>query len=351
MHIVLVTDAWFPQVNGVVRTWSTMRRILMGWGHTFTVIHPEGGLTMPAPTEPSVRLSLRPRRQVLQALGDRVPDVLHIATEGPLGLAARRLALQRKWHYTTSFHTLFPEYLRARMGIPAALTWRYLQWFHAPAARVLIPNQALAEQAASRGLTRLSVWARGVDATRFAPGPRTALDHLPRPIFMAAGRLAKEKNLDAFLSLDLPGSKVVVGAGPEAHRLRRTFPNALFLGNHADTLLAAYYNAADVLVFPSRADTFGLVMLEAMACGTPVAAFDCDAPRAVIRSGVSGYINDDLRAAAMAALSLDRRAVRARAQAYSWEDIALDLLEAVVPCAATQPLSQPTPTYYNAGHT
>ncbi len=351
MHIVLVTDAWFPQVNGVVRTWSTMRHILMRWGHTVTVVHPEGGLTMPAPTEPSVRLSLRPRQQLLRALGGRVPDVLHIATEGPLGLAARRMALQSNWAYTTSFHTLFPEYLRARMGIPRALTWRYLRWFHAPAARVLIPNRKLADYAKAKGLRRLNVWARGVDATRFAPGPRTALDHLPRPIFMAAGRLAKEKNLDAFLELDLPGSKVVVGSGPELARLQRTYKQALFLGNHADTLLAAYYNAADVLVFPSRADTFGLVMLEAMACGTPVAAFDCDAPRAVIRPGVSGCINDDLRQAALDALALERSAVRSQALAYSWEDIALDLLDALVPCAQPQSLSHRVPTYYNTRHT
>lgn len=351
MHIVLVTDAWFPQVNGVVRTWSTMRRILMRWGHTVTVVHPEGGLSVPAPTEPSVRLSLQGRRQILRVLGDQVPDVLHIATEGPLGLAARRLALRRNWAYTTSFHTLFPEYLRARMGIPAALTWRYLRWFHAPAARVLIPNRALADYAHAQGLRRLSVWARGVDTERFAPGPRTALDHLPRPIFMAAGRLAKEKNLDAFLALDLPGSKVVVGGGPEHERLRRRYPEATLLGNHTDALLAAYYNAADVLVFPSRADTFGLVMLEAVACGTPVAAFDCDAPRAVIRPGVSGQLDTDLRAAALAALNLDRSAVRAQALGHCWEDIALDLLDAVVTCAQPQSLSHRVPTYYNTRHT
>lgn len=216
---------------------------------------------------------------------------------------------------------------------------------------MLIPNCKLADYAHAQGLRQLSVWARGVDTERFAPGPRIALDHLPRPIFLAAGRLAKEKNLDAFLALELPGSKVVVGGGPEHARLQRRYPQATFLGNHADTLLAAYYNAADVLVFPSRADTFGLVMLEAMACGTPVAAFDCDAPRAVIRPGVSGHIDGDLRKAALAALALDRNVVRAQALTYSWEGIALDLLDALVPCAQPQSLSHRPPTYYNTRHT
>jgi len=351
MHIVLVTDAWYPQVNGVVRTWSTMRQLLSAWGHTLTVVHPDGGPTCAAPTEPSVRLSLRPRRQLLSVLDGRTPDALHIATEGPLGCAARRLALQRGWSYTTSFHTLFPAYLQARMGIPPALTWRYLRWFHAPAARVLIPTQPIADLASRHGLRRLSVWTRGVDTSRFYPDAREALAHLPRPIFLAAGRVAPEKNLAAFLTLDLPGSKVVVGKGPDLDRLRARHPDVLFLGNHADTLLNAYYNAADVLVFPSLADTYGLVMLEAMACGTPVAAFDCAAPRAVLQEGVTGCLGPDLREAALRALSLDRGIVHRHARSHRWEDVALDLLDAVVPCLQPRALPRSAPTYYNTRHT
>ncbi|ARP96933.1 glycosyltransferase family 4 protein [Bordetella genomosp. 13] len=331
MQIVLVTDAWRPQVNGVVRTWTTMLQILREWGHEVIVVSPEGGRTIPAPSEPELRLCLQPGRQLRRLLGDVVPDVLHIATEGPLGLAARRMALRRGWRFTTGFHTMFPDYLQARMGIPASLPWRFMRWFHRPSQRVLVPTPTVRDIVASQGLVNLQVWSRGVDGQKFQPGPRDFLDPLPRPIFVSVGRVAREKNLDAFLSLDLPGSKVVVGTGPDEARLRRKYPNAHFVGSQPDDMLPKYYSAADVFVFPSLTDTFGLVMLEAMACGAPVAAFRSEAPIAVVRQGLTGFLDDDLARACRGALELDRNAVREHALTRTWDAIARDLLAAFVP--------------------
>jgi glycosyltransferase involved in cell wall biosynthesis len=342
MLIALVTDAWHPQVNGVVRTWTTMRQILSGWGHELIVISPEGSRTVPAPSEPELRLCIQPRRQLRRLLGDVVPDALHIATEGPLGLAARRMALRRGWRFTTSFHTMFPDYLQARMGIPSYLPWRYMQWFHRPSQRVLVPTPTVRDTVARHGLKNLQVWSRGVDADRFAPGPRDAFGDLPRPIFLSVGRVAREKNLDAFLSLDLPGSKVVVGSGPDEQRLRRKFPKAVYTGMQSDYVLPKYYASADAFVFPSLTDTFGLVMLEAMACGTPVAAFRTDAPMAVIEDGATGFLRDDLGQACLEALTLDRDVVRQHALTRTWDAIASDLLSALVPLTAA--------TRYNIAH-
>ncbi|WP_144631555.1 glycosyltransferase family 4 protein [Bordetella genomosp. 13] len=343
MQIVLVTDAWRPQVNGVVRTWTTMLQLLREWGHEVIVISPEGGRTIPAPSEPDLRLCLQPGRQLRRLLGDVVPDVLHIATEGPLGLAARRMALRRGWRFTTGFHTMFPDYLEARMGIPASLPWRFMRWFHRPSQCVLVPTPTVRDIVASRGLKNLRVWSRGVDGRKFQPGPRDFLADLPRPIFLSVGRVAKEKNLDAFLELDLPGSKVVVGAGPDEARLRRKFPNAHFAGPQPDDMLPKYYSAADVFVFPSLTDTFGLVMLEAMACGTPVAAFRSEAPLAVVQQGLTGCLDDDLARACRGALELDCGAVRDHAVTRTWDAIAHDLLAAFVPLTPATVFADPKP--------
>ena len=329
MRIVLVTDAWHPQVNGAVHTWTHLQPILTAWGHELIVISPLGSRTIPTPSEPDLRLCLAPMRHLRRMLQDCVPDALHIATEGPLGLAARRLAGQRGWQFTTSFHTMFPDYLQARMGIPAALTWRFMRWFHRPSQRVLVPTAGICDILASHGMTNLQVWGRGVDTLQFAPGDRNALPY-PGPVFLSVGRLAREKNLDAFLSLDLPGTKVVVGGGPEEARLRHQYPQAVFLGARSHTELAHYYAAADVFVFPSKTDTFGLVLLEAMACGTPVAAFRAVAPMAVVQDGVTGVVRDDLAVACREALQLDRAAVRQEALGHGWHAIAQELLRAQV---------------------
>ncbi len=333
MHILLVSDAWHPQVSGVVRTWTSVQRVLAQWGHELEVIGPAGSITVPAPSERSLRLSVNPGGHLRRQLGERQPDALHIATEGPLGVAARSLALKRGWRFTTSFHTAFPEYLQLRMGVPAGLTYRYLRWFHRPSQKVLVPTHTLRTQLATHGFANMQVWARGVDARQFAPDAGGALASLPRPIHLSVGRLAREKNLDAFLSQSLPGSKVVVGDGPDAARLRRRYPEAVFLGMVPHERLAPLYSAADVFVFPSLTDTFGLVMLEAMACGTPVAALAGAAPRAVVEEGVTGCIDDDLARACQGALNLDRDRVRERTLSRTWDVIARELLQAVVPLA------------------
>jgi glycosyltransferase involved in cell wall biosynthesis len=340
MRIVLVTDAWHPQVNGVVHTWTYMVKTLTAWGHEVVIVSPQGSRTIAAPSEPDVRLCIEPMRHLLRVLDGRLPDSLHIATEGPLGLAARRLAKQRGWRFTTGFHTMLPDYLKARMGVPVGITWRFMKWFHQPSQRVLVPTPTVRDLLAQRGLGKLQVWARGVDTVHFAPGERDALPY-KRPIFLSIGRAAREKNLDAFLSLDLPGTKVVVGGGPDEARLRRTWPDAVFLGSQPHSALAPYYRSADVFVFPSRTDTFGLVMLESIACGTPVAAFPDAAPRAVLRPRLTGVLSDDLRVACLDALKLDRAAVRQQALGHSWAQIARELLHAQVAADPSRPLPPP----------
>ncbi len=332
--IVLVTDAWHPQVNGVVQTWTYMRRELADLGHELIVIHPGGSRGIAAPGEPDVLLSTEPARHLARSLGDLAPAALHIATEGPLGWAARALARRRCWSFTTSYHTRFPDYLRKRFGIPAALTTAVLRHFHRDSRAVLVPTDALRGELGAAGFVRTRRWGRGVDSELFRPGARDGLSHLPRPILLYVGRVAPEKNLAAFLSLDLPGSRVVIGDGPERARLQARHPDAVWLGRKRHDQLATYYDAADVFVFPSRTDTFGLVMLEAMACGCPVAAYPEAGPQDVVTPGVSGALDGDLRQACIAALQLDRDGVRQAALQRSWRTIAQELIAAVVPIGA-----------------
>ncbi|SPJ18104.1 Glycosyltransferase [Burkholderiales bacterium] len=331
--IVLVTDAWHPQVNGVVQTWTYMQRELAALGHDLRVIHPGGSRGIPAPGEPDVLLSTEPARHLARALGPLVPAYLHIATEGPLGWAARALARRRRWMFTTSYHTRFPDYLKSRFGIPAAITMAVLRHFHRDSRAVLVPTDALRGELGQAGFARTRLWGRGVDGELFRPGARDRLA-LPRPILLYVGRVAPEKNLEAFLDLDLPGSRVVIGDGPERMRLQARYPQVLWLGRQAHQSLPAFYDAADVFVFPSRTDTFGLVMLEAMACGCPVAAFPVTGPMQVVEPRVSGILDADLRSACVAALRLDRRLVRQYALKRSWRTIAQELVAAVVPISA-----------------
>ncbi len=329
--IVLVTDAWHPQVNGVVQTWTYMRRELAALGHELLVIHPGGSRGVAAPGEPDVLLSTEPVRHLERSLGDLVPAGLHIATEGPLGWAARALARRRRWGFTTSYHTRFPDYLRKRFGIPAALTTAVLRHFHRDSHAVLVPTDALRGELGAAGFVRTRLWGRGVDGELFRPGARDQLAGLPRPIMLYVGRVAPEKNLEAFLSQDLPGTRVVIGDGPDRPRLQARYPGAVWLGRKRHEQLASYYDAADVFVFPSRTDTFGLVMLEAMACGCPVAAYPEAGPLHVVTPGVSGVLHTDLRQACIGALQLDRRLVRQAALQRSWRTIAQELIAAVVP--------------------
>jgi glycosyltransferase involved in cell wall biosynthesis len=334
MRIALATDAWRPQINGVVQTWSYVQQELAALGHELRVLTPEGARTIPAPSEPELRLALNAGAQLRRRFDGWMPDAVHIATEGPVGLAARRWALRNRWPFTTSYHTRFPEYLRERFGLPPAWTYRFMRWFHRPAQRILVPTEAMRTELAGRGFGRLRVWTRGVDPQRFAPGPRDAFEPLalPRPIFLSVGRVAPEKGLEGFLELDLPGSKVVIGDGPSTRSLQQRYPQAAtWLGMKVHAQLAPYYRAADVFVFPSRTDTFGLVMLEAMACGTPVAAFPVTGPVDVVTEGVTGVLRADLRQACLAALQLDRASVRRHAVARTWRSVADGLVESLAP--------------------
>ena len=326
MRLAIVTDAWHPQTNGVVVTLTRTRDELEKLGHTVSVIGPDAFRTFPCPSYPEIRLALFAHRK-LHAMLDRLgPDAVHIATEGPLGLAARAWCRKRGFPYTTSFHTQFPEYLQLRTRIPVALTYRWLRWFHAPAATVMVATPSLRRCLEGRGFQRLGFWSRGVDTEIFRPRDQVFLD-APRPLFMYVGRVAVEKNIEAFLRLDLPGSKFVVGAGPDLDRLKHQYPEVHFTGHQQREGVARHLAAADVFVFPSRTDTFGLVLLEALACGIPVAAFPVQGPIDIIENGVTGYLNEDLRAAALKALTIDPAHCRRAAQRYTWAACAQQFLD------------------------
>lgn len=318
MKLLIVTDAWTPQVNGVVRSIQYTVREAEALGHAVELLTPEGFATLPCPTYPDIRLSLFPGRRVAARIDAAAPDALHIATEGPLGIAARRHAARLGLPFTTAYHTRFPEYVRARTAMPLAATYRFLRWFHDPAHRMLVPTPAMQEELARRGFTNTALWTRGVDTTLFSPGHSDKLAHLPRPIFLNVGRVAVEKNLEAFLRLDLPGSKCVAGEGPALASLRARHPGVHFVGVLPPQELAALYRAADVFVFPSRTDTFGLVLLEAMACGLPVAAYPVEGPIDVIGGSPAGILDESLHRACMKALTVPKALPRAHAERYSW---------------------------------
>jgi 1,2-diacylglycerol 3-alpha-glucosyltransferase/glucuronosyltransferase len=317
-----VTDAWHPQVNGVVRTLTHIAREAGALGVELVFLAPHEFFTLPLPNYPEIRLAVPPPGAVAGQLDAVKPDAVHIATEGPLGHIMRRVCIRRGLPFTTSFHTRFPDYLAERMPLPQAwtrkLVWAWLRRFHSAGAAVLAPTPTLAQELAEYGFRNVKIWPRGVDAQLFRPRPQAARDW-PRPIFLTVGRLAVEKNLEAFLALDLPGSKLVVGDGPARARLERQYPQAVFLGAHAGEALASIYAAADVFVFPSRTDTFGLVLLEALASGLPVAAFPAAAPRDVIGEAPVGVLDEDLRHACLEALDRSREACRAFALGMTWE--------------------------------
>jgi len=320
LRIALVTDAWYPQINGVVRTLARVKEELELLGHRLDVFAPHQFRTLPCPTYPEIRLALLQGGRLRRRLAEADPHAIHIATEGPLGMAARRYCLGRGLPFTTSYHTRFPEYLSARLPVPAAWGYRVMRWFHRPSAGVMVATASLRDELAGRGFGNLRAWSRGVDLELFRPRPDEPAPYdLPRPVFLFVGRVAVEKNIEAFLGLDLPGSKLVVGDGPQLPDLRRRFPGAHFAGARQGQDLARHYAAADAFVFPSLTDTFGLVLLEALASGLPVAAFPVTGPKDVIGpEPAAGVLDRDLGRAALAALSLDRTRARAYAQRFSW---------------------------------
>jgi glycosyltransferase involved in cell wall biosynthesis len=325
MKILIVTDAWDPQVNGVVNTLKAISRELIGIGHQVEFLTPDGFKTIPCPTYPEIRLSLFPRRKVNRRIAKAKPDALHIATEGPLGLAARRYALNSRIPFTTAYHTRFPEYLKARFRTPLSVTYKFVKWFHGPAHAVLAPTPVVRRDLEKWGLKNVVDWSHGVDLNVFTPEPSKQLN-TERPIFLYVGRVAVEKNIEAFLELDLPGSKWVVGNGPRLTSLKAKYPEVNYLGLMKQAELAKVYQAADVFVFPSKTDTFGLVLLEALACGVPVAAYPVTGPLDVLGNGNAGIMNLDLRQACLDALLVPRNRARNWAERFSWKSSAEQFL-------------------------
>ncbi len=336
-RIMIVSDAWRPQVNGVVRTLIAVAGELGAMGHAVEVIGPDTFRTVPLPTYPDIPIAVRPGPQLARRVERFAPTRLHIATEGPLGFTARRWAMKRGLRFTTSFHTKFPEYIRARTGLPTGLAYAWMRRFHNAGAATMVATLSLRRELERRGFRQVADWSRGVDLDLFKPAPREPWEGLPRPVFLYVGRVAVEKNIGAFLDLDLPGSKVVVGAGPQLASLQRAYPAVTFAGPRFGPALASAYAGADVFVFPSLTDTFGLVVLEALACGTPVAAFPVTGPRDILEAAGNtvgapvGAIDADLRKAALAALEGDRAACRAYAERFSWRACAETFLSHLVP--------------------
>jgi len=317
MHVLVATDAWHPQINGVVRTLSELARAAPRLGASIAFLTPEGLPSLPLPTYRDIRLAIARPRTIARRIAELRPAAIHIATEGPIGLSVRQYCRANGLAFTTSFHTRFPDYVTARTPIPESWTWAALRWFHGAGSGVMAATPALEAELVDRGFPNVMAWPRGVDAALFRPRPGADLG-LPRPVFLTVGRLAVEKNIEAFLALDLPGSKVVVGDGPARAQLTRRFPEAVFLGARRGEDLARAYAAADVFVFPSRTDTYGLVLLEALASGVPVAAFPVCGPRDIVEGAPVAALDHDLRAACLKALTLSRDECRMFARGKTW---------------------------------
>jgi glycosyltransferase involved in cell wall biosynthesis len=334
MRILVATDAWRPQVNGVVRTYERLAVEVEPLGASLSFLTPSDFHTVPCPTYPEIRLALPDRRLCTELIDALAPNAIHIATEGPVGWMARAYCKRRHIPFTTSFHTRFPEYLSSRFGVPASWIYAIQRRFHNAGGGIMAATKSLADDLVARGFNNLVPWTRGVDTTQFRP--RSVRRFGTDPVFLYVGRVAIEKNLDAFLKLDLPGRKVVVGDGPLLPALMRRYPEATFVGDQQGEDLAICYSSADVFVFPSRTDTFGMVLLEAMASGLPIAAYPVTGPIDLVTPGVSGVLADDLREAALAALTVDREGVRNRALDFSWEFAARMFLANVEAALAAQ---------------
>ncbi len=334
LKILIVTDAWKPQVNGVVRTLEVLGEDLSALGHQVRYATPEGRFTVPMPTYPEIRLALFPRAMLEKEIREFAPDAVHIATEGTLGLSARAICIKYGISFSTSFHTRFPEYVKARFPfIPLEYVYRWLRWFHGPAMAMMVATQSLKREMASHGFEHLRIWSRGVDVEQFHPVADASLPY-EAPIWLYVGRVAVEKNIEAFLALDLPGTKVVVGDGPARTALTAKYPAVQFLGALSGEALVRAYSASTVFVFPSRTDTFGLVLLEALACGIPVAAYPVQGPLDVVGDAPVGALDEDLQAACLRALEIARSPQSPRprefALGHSWRACTLQFLKNIV---------------------
>ena len=338
MRILLATDAWEPQVNGVVRTLTRVTAELRAMGHTVEVVSPDQFKTFPLPTYPEIKVAIGVYEPVQERFKAFEPEAIHIATEGPIGLAARRICVEWKLPFTTSYHTRFPEYVSARLPLPLAAGYAYMKWFHKPSGRLMVATPTMRDELTGHGFRNISAWSRGGDTEVFRPRKADEPDvfeGLARPVFLYVGRVAVEKNIEAFLGLDLPGTKVVVGPGPQKEELEAKYRDAVFVGPKSGEALSAHYASADVFVFPSLTDTFGLVILEAMASGTPVAAYPAPGPIDIIPNSGAGVLaasaTEGLKEACLEALKLDRKGVRAFAEKFSWRACAEDFVRNLQP--------------------
>jgi glycosyltransferase involved in cell wall biosynthesis len=330
MKLVLVTDAWMPQVNGVVTTLVELVHEMEKLGHEVDVIHPSLFITRPCPGYAGIDLAIRPKKKITQLLGNCHADAIHIATEGPLGWAARGYCLKHGLGFTTAFHTKFPEILNAALKIPLSWGYALFRYFHKPSSGVMVPTLGVLNMLQKRGFSKLRQWTHGVDTELFSYHPLAygyaPLEHLERPLSLFVGRVSYEKNIESFLKLKMPGTKVVCGVGPLEKNLKKQYPQVMWLGVLEREELAKVYAAADVFVFPSKSETFGLVLLEAMACGTPVAAYPVDGPLEVLcdaqGKAQGGVLNADLLSGAHQALAMPRIEARQRAVQFSWKNAA-----------------------------
>ena len=317
--IAIVTDAWHPQISGVVTTLTQTIEHLKRMGNDVSVIHPGlFRLTIPCPTYPQIRLAVFPKIRLKRMLDQFQPDHIHIVTEGPIGVAGRFYCRKNRFRFTTSFTTRFDEYVNLRFRIPARWIFYLLRWFHGGASQVMISSKPLREELGQKGFTHTVLWPRGVDTELYRMRDKNFLPDA-RPIFLYVGRVAVEKNIEAFLTAKLPGTRYVVGNGPDLARLQKEYPKVKFVGAKFGGDLARHYAAADVFVFPSKTDTFGIVMLEAMACGVPVAGYPVRGPIDIVQPGTTGVLGDDLQKAALMALDIDPRKCREFALQYSWQ--------------------------------
>lgn len=333
MRIVIISDAWMPQVNGVVRTLVNTGRELKAMGHQLRMIVPEGRRSIPLPFYPEIRLAFTSASAIGREIESFLPDAVHIATEGPLGLAARRWCLRAKVPFTTAFHTRYAEFVHAMLPLPGlkAIIWSFLRWFHKPSRTVMVPTHSMRQVLREHHFTNAKVWTRGVDHELFKPYRENPLKKLKRPILLLSGRVAAEKGIEDFLSLPIAGSKVVIGDGPMREKLKEKYPQALFTGYLHNGNYARHLAAADCFVFAGKADTFGLVMLEALSSGVPVAAYPVPGPRDVIEDGVSGALDEDLATAVKRALKIPAKAARARALKFTWAETARQFAAYLVP--------------------
>lgn len=336
MKIMLITDAWHPQVNGVVRTLTRVIEECEAMGHSFEIVSPNDGFkTIPLPTYNEIQLALGARKEIERRFHEFEPEAVHIATEGTLGMAGRAMCLKVGMPFTTSYHTRFPEYVSARFPVPLSWGYSFMKWFHRYSGHIMVATPSMREELEERGFGNVVAWSRGVDTQLFHPSKRETMpdpyEGLERPIYLNVGRVAVEKNIEAFVELDLPGTKVVVGDGPQREELEKKYPDVKFLGAKFGDELAGCFAHSDVFVFPSLTDTFGLVILEAMATGTPVAGYVVPGPKDLIPGSNAGAVNDDLKVAAMECLDLDRDTCRNYAEGYSWTACAETFLENLEP--------------------